>query len=631
MIRTPEEKKKIFSTLKNNLKKKWGEGVIVDDTKLDFEFITTGSPLLDVAFGGGYVRGRFYELQGEESCIAAYSFINYNVRNSINKKLQNSKGGTIEHLYRKFHKIKNGRIRNNPKSKDSIYTVPCMNNAGCIEHIAIKDVVFTGPKPVYRVTTIMGNSIDATLDHKFCTGTKYVQLKDLSLGDSIMIHNNTPFTKKHVIKRYKEVNVKYHPRSSFRLVDNKYPFYRNSVHRLTYEAFLNGFSYVDYIQKLNTLSPHEIDKFIFLPDHINVHHIDEDTLNNDLSNLQLIDGSIHSRLHSYQSHNNLRFIAVEDYIATIEPVGLIDTYDIKCNDPYHNYVANNFIVHNCGKSTLAQIGLAQFQKAYPDLMIGYIDVEHAINIQYSKELGLDTDSENFILTQPSSGEEVIDILLEFLESGLFSAVCVDSIGAMLTKQQLDKGVDEETMGSLGKLFGKTSSRLATAASDSSTTVIWINQLRNKITMFGDPITAAGGKTLPYFHSVRARIKNCGPILLKEIPVGQNIKIKVIKNKIGRPFAEVDTNIFFGVGFDEIKETVDIAFSNGTLSSAGAWCFMDRDLPTQQKWNGKAATLEYFRSNNDAYAALKARTFADKVVEVETFIPTQEEIVEQQET
>ena len=122
----------------------------------------------------------------------------------------------------------------------------------------------------------------------------------------------------------------------------------------------------------------------------------------------------------------------------------------------------------------------------PEKMIGFIDVEHAFNVPYANSLGLDTSEEKFMFAQPNSAEEALEILEAMCNTGLFSVICLDSIGGMVTKQQLDKGIDEETMGSLAKVLSKSASRLHTAANDTNTTVIWINQTRNKIVMMRKP-------------------------------------------------------------------------------------------------------------------------------------------------
>ncbi len=133
-----------------------------------------------------------------------------------------------------------------------------------------------------------------------------------------------------------------------------------------------------------------------------------------------------------------------------------------------------------GKTTLATIAMAEAQKKYPDKLVGFIDVEHAFNVPYANQLGLDTSEEKFMFAQPGSAEEALEILEAMCNTGLFSVICFDSIGGLVTQQQLDKGIDEETMGSLAKVLSKSASRLHTAANENDAMVIWINQTRNKI-------------------------------------------------------------------------------------------------------------------------------------------------------
>lgn len=271
---------------------------------------------------------------------------------------------------------------------------------------------------------------------------------------------------------------------------------------------------------------------------------------------------------------------------------------------------------SCGKTTIATIAISNFQNQYPDDMVGYIDVEHAFHIDYSRKLGLNTSPDKFVMSQPNSAEEALEILLQFCESGLFSVVCLDSVGGLVTKQQLEKGFDEETMGSLARLLSKSASRIATAASNSNTTVIWINQTRNKIVLMGNPETVSGGKTLPYFHSVRIRTRKTAPIVEKEVAIGQEIECKIIKNKVGAPFGVIQTSLFFGKGFDEIRETVEVAYKSGYVKPAGAWCYVEKNEPGEMKWNGKNALITYCRENPEYYQSFKAKTFnvATEVIE-----------------
>lgn len=269
-----------------------------------------------------------------------------------------------------------------------------------------------------------------------------------------------------------------------------------------------------------------------------------------------------------------------------------------------------------GKTTLATIALAEAQKKYPDKMVGFIDVEHAFNVPYANALGLDTSEEKFMFAQPNSAEEALEILEAFCNTGMFSAICFDSIGGLVTQQQLDKGIDEETMGSLAKVLSKSGSRLHTAANDTGTLVIWINQTRNKIVMMGNPETVSGGKTLPFFHSVRLRIRRTNIIMDKQQPIGQEVEIKVIKNKVGNPFGVIETSIFFGIGFDKYRETVEVALTNGVLEGAGAWTYWKRGTPDEVKWNGKAACIQHMRDNPTEFDELYKATMGSHEIKID---------------
>lgn len=261
--------------------------------------------------------------------------------------------------------------------------------------------------------------------------------------------------------------------------------------------------------------------------------------------------------------------------------------------------------NSCGKSTTATIMLAEAQKAYPDEMVGYIDVEHAINIKYAEKLGLDLSPDRFILVQPSSAEDAFTALDAFVSSGLFSVVCFDSVGALVTEDQLAKGFDENTIGSLGRLMGKSISRINIAAASSNTAVIWINQIRTKITLFGSGETVAGGRAFPFFHSTRIKIKRTDIIKQNDKPIGQTVKYEIVKNKVGTPFGIVETAIYFGQGYDEYTEIVELAYTLGIIVG-GAWCYVDRNTENEMRWNGKNACLAWFRENPEKFQEFKIR-------------------------
>ena len=185
---------------------------------------------------------------------------------------------------------------------------------------------------------------------------------------------------------------------------------------------------------------------------------------------------------------------------------------------------------------------AQAQKEEPDKMIAFVDMEHAFAPQYASQFGLDLSEDKFLMSQPSSGEEALEIVMDLAGTGLFSVIIFDSVGAIMTKAQLEKGLDEDTMGSVARLLGKSASQINTVSSNTGTTIIWLNQTRNKIVMMGNPETVTGGKTFPFFHSVRLKVRKTDVILgPTKDPIGIEVCYKAIKNKVGIPYREITVN------------------------------------------------------------------------------------------
>jgi hypothetical protein len=242
----------------NELNKKFGDNTLMmlgDKPQVGLEAIPTGSFGLDIALGiGGVPLGRVVEIYGPESCLDADTFIQYEIRTKDGKR-QNHKGGTIERLYNRFNKIpmfgKGSYNRN--KTDNSIFFAPCMNEEGRIFMNQIIDVVKTGEKQCYEVTTESGQTIISTLDHKFYTGESFKMLSELTIGDKIMIHNNTRFSVKSYEKldERKQVYVKNHPIAGTKTIKGKYigmnrdyGYKRLQLSRAIIEARMNGLNFV---------------------------------------------------------------------------------------------------------------------------------------------------------------------------------------------------------------------------------------------------------------------------------------------------------------------------------------------------------------------------------------------------
>lgn len=298
-------------------------------------------------------------LCGAEGCLAASTHIPYDVQNERGER-RNSKGGTIERLYHRFHGIDppSGKGQYLRGLDNAQFFVSSVNDEGRILKNRIVDVVKTGTRPCFRVETALGFVVVATADHKFWIGSRYVPTSALRVGSHVYVHNNTRYTKQDKTRQARPaVCVKHHPHGSVKDVfdkktGNTYSYKRLPRSHLAVEAHMNGLSYKEYRKRLND---GDLDGLQFLGHDVHVHHVDENFRNDDPANLMVLDPKDHNRQHAIEQHNNLRFVAVRDTIVSITPVGERETYDIKVQGPFNNYVANGFVVHNSGKSMVPEV------------------------------------------------------------------------------------------------------------------------------------------------------------------------------------------------------------------------------------------------------------------------------------
>jgi RecA/RadA recombinase len=332
--------------------------------------IPTGSLALDFAIGGGFPVGSETELFGMENCVAAETFLQFDLHDPKTGKVFSRKGGTIRRLYERFtgdetpFESQRGRhLQNNT----SDFYVKSVDGTGRVIANKVLDVVRAGTRMCFRIEVETGEILYSTPEHKYLTPDGYKPLSDLHVGDVVFVHNNTRVRGGSGSLPRPSVCVKYHPLFPVKIVRDKktgrdYPYKRGQKSRIAYEAFLNGMSYDDYVDALNTWNRCDIDKLSFVPSGIYVHHIDEDFNNNSIENLCLIDPADHMRHHSSVNIRNLSFIVVESRIVSVEPHGEMETYDLKCEFPNNNYIANGIVVHNSGKTVTALRGIGEAQK-----------------------------------------------------------------------------------------------------------------------------------------------------------------------------------------------------------------------------------------------------------------------------
>ena len=243
-----------------------------------------------------------------------------------------------------------------------------------------------------------------------------------------------------------------------------------------------------------------------------------------------------------------------------------------------------------GKTTLALHVVASAQKAGGDA--AYIDVEHALEPAYAQALGVDIDS--LLISQPDTGEQALDITESLVRSGAVDVVVVDSVAALIPRAELEGEVGDTVVGALARLMSQAMRRLAGAISKNNCTVIFINQLRQKIgVVYGNPETTPGGLALKYYASVRMDVRRTESLKVNGEVIGNKTRVKVVKNKVAPPFHEAEFDIIYGEGISKIGEIIDQAVKLEIIDKAGAWFTCDG-----QRIQGRDGVKEYLKANPD---------------------------------
>lgn len=237
-----------------------------------------------------------------------------------------------------------------------------------------------------------------------------------------------------------------------------------------------------------------------------------------------------------------------------------------------------------GKTTLALHAVAEAQKKGGTC--AYIDAENALDPSYAKKLGVDVS--NLIISQPSSGEEALEIANTLISSGAVDVVVVDSVAALIPKAELEGNFDDHFMGTTARLMSQALKKLSGSVSRSNTLLIFINQIRMKIgVMFGSPETTSGGNALKFYASVRLDIRRIGAIKDKENVVGNETRVKVVKNKVAPPFRTVDFKIMYGEGISRTSEILDMGVKYNIIEKAGSFYSYNNERIGQGEANARA--------------------------------------------
>ena len=252
-----------------------------------------------------------------------------------------------------------------------------------------------------------------------------------------------------------------------------------------------------------------------------------------------------------------------------------------------------------GKTTITLQIIAEAQKAGG--LAAFVDAEHALDPVYARKLGVDTD--NLLISQPDYGEQALEITEALVRSGAIDVLVVDSVAALVPKAELDGEMGDSHVGLQARLMSQALRKLTGTVSKSRTSLIFINQIREKIgVMFGNPETTTGGRALKFYSPVRIDIRRIAAVKEGDVVTGSRTKVKIVKNKVAAPFREAEFDILYGEGISREGDVLDIAVLNNIVEKSGAWYSYDGERIGQGRENVRG----FLKDHPDVYAKLDAQ-------------------------
>jgi recombination protein RecA len=270
-----------------------------------------------------------------------------------------------------------------------------------------------------------------------------------------------------------------------------------------------------------------------------------------------------------------------------------------------------------GKTTLALHAIAEAQKLGGTC--AFVDAEHALDPTYARKLGVDVD--NLLISQPDAGEQALEIADTLVRSGAVDVLVVDSVAALVPRAELEGEMGDSHMGLHARLMSQALRKITGSVAKSNCMLIFLNQIRMKIgVMFGNPETTTGGNALKFYASIRLEIRRIGQIKEREEVVGNQTRVKVVKNKLAPPFRQVEFDIMYGEGVSKVGELLDLGVKAGAVEKSGAWFSYD----SQRLGQGRENAKQFLRDHKDIAKVIEAKIREQSGVVTNTMLGTPEE-------
>ena len=270
-----------------------------------------------------------------------------------------------------------------------------------------------------------------------------------------------------------------------------------------------------------------------------------------------------------------------------------------------------------GKTTLALHVIAEAQKLGGTC--AFVDAEHALDPGYARKLGVDVD--NLLISQPDAGEQALEITDTLVRSGAVDVLVIDSVAALVPRAELEGEMGDSHMGLHARLMSQALRKITGSVAKSNCMLIFLNQIRMKIgVMFGNPETTTGGNALKFYASIRLEIRRIGQIKEREEVVGNQTRVKVVKNKLAPPFKQVEFDIMYGEGVSKVGELLDLGVKAGAVEKSGAWFSYD----SQRLGQGRENAKQFLRDHKDVANAIEVKIRESSGVVTNTMLDTSDD-------